>query len=138
MAFFTQIPSIFIPTFNLGIKHIPLFKEVSKRTIGIPFKSGEKIMPVEKREYTDLPRFEGDNKYCVHPRERFTVINSLSGFYNEDREFQIQELQIPDGSSVTHYLINGTFYDTVSRKDVENTLYVPIESIHGRFQLLDH
>lgn len=136
--------SIIISTCNLALKNIPLCREAFKKTIGIPFENGEIIIPIEDREYTDLPLFEGDTKYCVDPNEQLIIINSVEGFY-KDKQFQIfdnfmtsyllRELQIPDDLFITHYFIEGKFHNTVSRKDVEIGLYVPIETIHGRFEL---
>ena len=146
MILLTTYP-IIISTCNLALKNIPLCREVFKRTIGIPFEPGEVIRPIEKKEYTDLPLFKGDIKYCVAPSEQLIIINSIDGFYNENKQFQIfdnsmtsyllRELQIPDNLFITNYLIEGKIHNTVSRKDVEIGLYVPIETIHGKFELLE-
>ncbi len=133
------------PICNLALKNIPFSRKFFERTIGIPFDNGNIIMPVEVKEYTDLLRFEGDTKYCVAPKEQLTVINSIGGFYNEDGEFEIfdnlltsyllRELQIPDDLLITHYLVEGGIHNTISRKDIETALYLPIETIHGKFKL---
>ena len=145
MIFLITFPPIIISACNIGLKNIPFSKEVFKQVIGIPFNSGDEIMPLEVKESTDLPRFEKDNKYCVAPKCRLTVISSVGGFYDEDRKFQIfdnllasyllRELQIPTDPFITHYFMEGRVHNTISRKDIETTFYVPIEAVHGKFQL---
>ena len=124
---------IFLSACNVGSRNIPYCGEVLRRVTGLPFNNGDKITPIKLNAYIDLPLFEGDTKYVVGANEVLTIRNPIYGYYDNNREFQII-----DAALTSHYLVDGQFYNTASHTNVKTSIYIPIEVIHGKFQLLDH